>query len=161
MTFQVVDDDENLLDAHFDLEGTDVIFHSRGGTRGSAAARNTDYGRALRFLLDRIERNALGVQGAWVDSSRVQALPAEQRMILGPNDLSDGAASAFTLMASRMRMVGRSEAAPAAGGNQSKRIRIRLSADLPAPELLRLLRGVPVKTARASPWIVVPAATMV
>lgn len=146
MAFQVVDDDGNPLDAHFDLDGADMVFHSRGGTKGSAAALNTDYGRALRLLLDRIERNALGVQGAWVDSSRVQALPIEQRMILRPDDMSGGAASAFTLMSSRMKMVGRPEAAPAAGGNQSKRIKIQLSTDLPAPELLQRLGGVPVAT---------------
>lgn len=146
MTFQVVDDDGNPLDAHFDLEGADVIFHSRGGTKGSAAARNTDYGRALRLLLDRIEGHSLGLQGAWVDSSYVQSLPIEQRTILGPDDMSGGAAGAYTLMASRMRKVGRPEAATGAGGNQSKRIRIRLSTDLPTTELLRRLRGVPVKT---------------
>lgn len=146
MPFQVVDDNGNLLDAHFDLEGADVIFHSRGGTRGSAAARNTDYGRALRLLLDRIERHSLGVQGALVDSSRVQSLPVEQRMILGADDMSGGAASAFTLMSSRMKLVGRPDASTGAGGNQSKRIRIRLATNPPAPELLRRLGGVPVKT---------------
>jgi hypothetical protein len=31
MTFQVVDDDGNPIDAHYEVEGASLVLHSRGG----------------------------------------------------------------------------------------------------------------------------------
>ena len=43
MTFQVVDDDGNPIDAHYEIEGASLVFHSRGGSKGSPHAQNTEY----------------------------------------------------------------------------------------------------------------------
>ena len=31
MIYQVLDDDGHALDAHLEIEGKDIVFHSRGG----------------------------------------------------------------------------------------------------------------------------------
>jgi 5-methylcytosine-specific restriction protein A len=56
MIHQVLDDDGHALDAHLEIDGSDVVFHSRGGTKGKDA-QNVGYSSGLRLLLQRI-RNA-------------------------------------------------------------------------------------------------------
>ena len=40
----------DALDAHFDIEGTEAVFHARGGSRNSGGESNPDYGEGLRVL---------------------------------------------------------------------------------------------------------------
>jgi hypothetical protein len=138
MSYQVLDEAERLMDAHLDLDTSAIVFHSRGGSRGRSNSRNQDYGPALRLILERIAAARLNIDGAWVDSTRVQSLPLDQRIVLSPAEMSDGAPEAFRLMSSRMKDVGRTDDGP--GGNPTKRIRIQLSSDTPLPELVRILR---------------------
>ena len=54
-----------LLDAHFEVRNGKLFLLSRGGTKGAANVRNTQYGPALRILLERINQSALSLAGAW------------------------------------------------------------------------------------------------
>jgi hypothetical protein len=138
MPYQVLDEDGRAMDAHIDLDPLGIVFHSRGGSRGRGDVRNQEYGPALRLVLQRIADAQVQIAGAWVDSSRVQALPIAERTILTSNEMSGDASEAFRLMSSRMKEIGRSE--EGSGGNPTKRIRIQLSGPRTLAELERLLR---------------------
>ena len=42
--YQFHDDSGTSIDSHFEVQSGELILHSRGGTIGSANARNTQYG---------------------------------------------------------------------------------------------------------------------
>lgn len=67
--FQFRDDSGELIDSHLDVLPRELILHSREGTIGSPNARNTQYGLALKLLLERIHRPGLGLEGVWVDGT--------------------------------------------------------------------------------------------
>ena len=121
--YQFCDDSGNPIDSYFEAQSGQLILHSRGGTFGSPQARNTQYNTALRMLLDRISRSELIPLGAWVDSSRVQELPLEQRQILFPEDRDTPPSNLFTVLSKRMAQVGQAPSARVSGGNSTKRIR--------------------------------------
>ena len=81
-TYAITTDAGDALDAQFDIEQSAIVLHSRGGTKGKDAV-NSDYSVALRQILRRLANNKIGINGAWVDSSRVQHLPLSERAIFG------------------------------------------------------------------------------
>ena len=135
MTFQVVDDDGNPIDAHYEVEGASLVLHSRGGSKESPHAQNTEYSLGLRTLLTRIQNSDLQIESAWVDSSRVQNLSLSQRQILSADEGENTPEDLFKKLSSRMVQVGRSPNAKGSGGNSTKRIRI---AFLDSPESNRI-----------------------
>ena len=90
------DDAGKPIDSHFEVQSNELILHSRGGAKGSPAARNTQYNWALRMLIERIQRSELALVGVRVDSTPAQSLPAKQREILFPDDAEGGSARALT-----------------------------------------------------------------
>jgi hypothetical protein len=141
MTYQVCDDDGTPLDAHYDIDGDTIVFHARGGTKGSANALNTDYSLALNVLVGRISQSEVAITDAWVDSSRTQNLSIEERRILSANDLSLGVDAICAALSSRMKDVGRKPNAKPSGGNSTKRIRIQLSEAVSVSKLNQILGG--------------------
>ena len=141
MTYQVCDEAGSPLDAHYDIEGDTIIFHSRGGTKGSANALNTDYSKALKVIVERISTSELSIADAWVDSTRTQHLPVDDRRILSAKELSLDADAMCAAMSSRMKAVGREPDAKPSGGNSTKRIRIQLSETLSPSKLNQILGG--------------------
>ncbi|WP_460418756.1 HNH endonuclease [Pseudomonas sp. microsymbiont 2] len=137
--FQVVDDGKRV-DAHYEIDGESIIFHSRGGTKGKGAI-NTEYSRGLAVLLKTLESHAIGIKQIWVDSSQVQSLSIEDRTIFGSSDEYFSAHEALRLMALRMKTIGRPSSA--SGGNSTRRIRIRVGSEH-AALLGNLLGGLPV-----------------
>lgn len=135
MAYRVLDDAGEPLDAHVDIEGSEFVFHSRGGKRGAPGARNLDYGPALRILLERIVRAGLQVEGAWIDSDEVRHLPRDQRSILNRTDSGSGTRDQFKILSSRMQAFGRPAGAPY-GGSRVKKICIGVEG-LAASEDLR------------------------
>lgn len=136
--YQVTDNDGVTLNAHFELDGDELVFHSRGGSK-SKNPINADYAKALRLVLERMAAQGHPLEAAWVDSSKVQALPREQRSIFGANDQGVSPQQAFSLISSRMKDVGRDPGALASGGNSTRRIRLRprgWSSNLAVGELL-------------------------
>jgi hypothetical protein len=123
MTHHVLDNAGRPLDAHVDIDGAEIVFHSRGGTRGGANARNLDYGTALRLLLERIAAAGHRLTGVWVDSDEVRRLPRVDRSILTGADLLTAPADQFRILSRNMQIFGRSSHAPY-GGSRVKKIRI-------------------------------------
>ena len=140
--YKPVDNDGQLLDATFELEKSTLILHSRGGAKGKNA-RNPDYGKALKLLLERLYLATLPVSRAWVDSSRVQNLPIEDRLILSSIDQGLPPLEAFKQMSAAMKDVGRSSDA-GSHGNPTRRIRIELVNPLSPGELAVLLKAVTI-----------------
>lgn len=111
------------IDAHFEVGSGNLVLHSRGGTKGTAQARNTDYQAALRLMLERFRRSGLEINDAWVDSSRVEHLPIERRRVLFPDDAHVSTDELYARLSRRMASVGRDPALPGSGGNRTKRLR--------------------------------------
>lgn len=118
------------MDAHFEMQGGMLILHSRGGTIGTANAKNTEYGPALRILIERIKRAELMLIGVWVDSSRVQNLPMEVRQIFHPEEIKVSSTELFTLFSKRMAQVGRIPGSQKSRGNSTKRLRFAFAGNL-------------------------------
>jgi hypothetical protein len=142
LAYQVLGEDGAPLDAHFDIDGPTIIFHSRGGTKGKDA-RNVDYTRALRLLLQRLADAGHVVQRAWVDSNRVQSIPIDQRVILDAADSALSPEEKVSRMGSRMQAIGRDAGSQSDHGNATKRIRLRVAGDVPASNLVSVLCAVP------------------
>ncbi|MXY51113.1 MAG: hypothetical protein F4Y86_01085 [Gammaproteobacteria bacterium] len=111
------------IDAHFEVRSGNLVLHSRGGTKGTAQARNTDYQAALRLMLERFRRSGLEITDAWVDSSRVGNLPIERRRVLFPDDARVSTDELYARLSRRMASVGRDPALAGSGGNRTKRLR--------------------------------------
>lgn len=139
--FQVQDNHGQPINAHFKLDGSEVILLSRGGAK-SGEAKNTQYSEALRLILERIFGAGMMVALAVVDSNRVQSRSVSDRTIFDLSDHGLSATEAVKLMSSRMKAVGRNPSAK--GGNSTKQIRIKLLPALPPDQVVEALKGVPV-----------------
>lgn len=133
-------DEGKDLDARFEIDRSEIILYSRGGSKGKNET-NPDYAKTLRLLLRRLSDNSMTIRGAWVDSSRVQGLPLSERVILSEDDLGTPPEELFTRMATRMQKVGRAKDA-AGHGNATKRIRLRLQEDVPAARIAHVLGAI-------------------
>lgn len=131
MSLHVLADSGQPLDAHLDLDDNEIVYHSRGGTRGAPSARNLDYGVALRLLLERAAAAGYRLNGVWVDSDEVLRLPREERSILNGADLFAPPRDQFRILSRNMQIFGRPPNA-AYGGSRVKKI--RLAGDWPADE---------------------------
>ena len=120
---QFRDDSGAPIDAHFEVQSGNLVLHSRGGTKGTAQATNTDYQSALRLMLERFRRSGLKISDVWVDSSRVKNLPIERRRVLFPDDALVSTDDLYTRLSRRMASVGRDPALSGSGGNRTKRLR--------------------------------------
>jgi hypothetical protein len=140
----VLAEDGTPLDAHFDVEGSTIVFHSRGGTKGKDAT-NVHYARGLRLLIQRLIESGHPVQRAWVDSSRVQSIPIAERVILDAKDTARFSADQVSRMASRMQAIGRGATSKSGHGNSTKRIRLQLAADVLSNGILSALGAIPAR----------------
>ena len=131
------------LEAHFELEGKTVQFHARGGSK-TGDSRNSEYGPGLRLMLQRLHIANISIDGVWVNSSAVQGIPLDQRLILTKSEWDRSPLDAFTLLSSRMKTVGQlQEAVVKGGGNATKKLRIDLAIDLPEAGIADILGGQP------------------
>jgi len=136
--YRLLSDDNRPIDAHLELDGNEIAFHSRGGRKGAANARNSDYSTGLLTLLKRLKASNLGIDGAWVDSSATSDRPWEQRQILGAADKNLDAEQTLALLSERMRGIGQQPGAK--GGNSNKRIRIKLNSNPHQETLIKALK---------------------
>jgi len=123
MKLHLLDDAGQPLDAHLEFAGGDLVYHSRSGKRGQPAARNLDYGRALRLLLTRVRYRGYRLRHVWLDSDEVLHLPLDQRVVLGGADLATSPDEQFRILSRAMQVFGRAEDA-VYGGSRVKRIRL-------------------------------------
>ena len=138
------------LDATFSIEvlhdDISLIFEARGGTRGSASARNTEYAAGLEVVLARLKVENAVIRDILVDSSTVRELPAEERRLVlrgnrvypitlgAENDIHE----VRLAISDAQARVGRPDDA-GGGGNPTRRLRLSLgfpAAELPSIEQL-------------------------
>ncbi len=137
------------VDASFRVEPVGdpltVVFESRGGTRGSKAERNTEYGAGLRLILERLRDRGLRLADAVVESRDTMSLPLEERRLQLeglPYPLAvDDVDAIRRALSSAQAEVGRQPGAKGAG-NRTKRIRLFIEgAALGAVALAKVLEG--------------------
>ena len=115
------------------LKNIDVILESRSGARGSERERNPDYLPALTLLLERLATLAASIDDMQVVSRPALALPEDQRRL--PFDFPvvlsarTNVESLRTRITESQRGIARSPRAAAgtAGGNNNKRLLLRVS----------------------------------
>lgn len=127
-------DNDEVLDAEYLVERDGhylaLILASASGPSGSRPARNTDYRRALAVLLTRLRDIDAVIMDALVDSRTTQQRGIEEdqrRLIHSPVRLLDerNIEELRLRLTSAQARIGQSPSAPK-GGNNSKRIRLRL-----------------------------------
>ena len=126
------------IDAHFEIHEGKLILLSRGGAKGTPFARNTQYAQAFRLLLERISKSALTLAGAWVDSSRVQHLPWQDRQILFPDNLARDPSELFKLLSKRMSRVGQLRKS-GIRGNRNKKLRFDFDEETTDEQIIRVV----------------------
>ncbi|MFM9487866.1 HNH endonuclease [Pseudomonas monachiensis] len=141
--FRVAANDGTAIDAHYEVDGDTIIFHSRGGTKGKSAI-NTEYAQGLEALLLRLSAASIPLLRVWVDSSRVQGLTVEQRTIFDEADRAASPNAALRLISSRMKSVGRAEKSQEGGGNSTRRICLQVFSGTAKSTLVDTLGGAPV-----------------
>ena len=90
------------------------------------------------MLLGRISRSELTLIGVWVDSSRVQHLPLEERQIFYPED--DRGASLEDLVkrfSDRMPLIGQDPGVR--GGNSTRRLRFAFAGNPSDKRIARIV----------------------
>lgn len=130
---QIFDDTGVAIDASFDCEDFEgeptLVFHSRGG---GPLPRNSEYGRGLEILLERLRAHGVHITRIAVESGGTRMLPLATRIIA-----IEGAAYPIDLsqvpsMNELRRRVGRAaaqlgrEAGAKGSGNSTKRLRMWL-----------------------------------
>lgn len=142
---KVRQDDGRQLDASFRVERVGdtwtVVFESRGGTRGSAAERNSDYAEGLELVLRRLGLAGVDISDIAVESRETERLPLEDRRLdLGesyPLRVVDAVMLRRKISAAQAK-VGRAEGARGAG-NRTKRIRLFIRTGKSSLDLAQLL----------------------
>ena len=156
--FQFHDDSGEPIDAHFEVQSEKLILHSRGGTINSANARNTEYGSALRLLLERIEHSDLILAGVWVDSSVARKLQIPRRQIFFPEDTGISPEELFKRLSKRMAAVGRDSDVARGRGTSTKRMRFAFRGS-PSDERIMRVAGWVERRARSNQDGRLPGAT--
>jgi len=115
-------------DARIELDGTDVLLHSRGGATGGRPPRNTDYEKALSVIVQRLRMGESVSQPfitrVLLDSQRARSEPPEKRLLVDTSELSRLSDNqAVTLIRSRAKSWG--QAPGVTGGNSTKALRIQ------------------------------------
>ena len=115
--------------AEFDGHRTSIIYECRGGTKGSANARNSEYLPALELLLSRLQRMRATLDRAFVDSQNTRHLPLEDKSIpIHSHNYPVALASVSDIAEFRVhltegeRPIGRRKGAKA--GNNTRRLRL-------------------------------------
>jgi hypothetical protein len=115
----------NELDAHFQIEvigrRTALVFMSRGGKKGTPAARNTDYTSGLDALLARARTSRIVLADAMIDSLKARSEPIAMRRLTLPDQ-----SLPLDLQVAQPEQVRRwlAKAQRALGGNETRQLRL-------------------------------------
>lgn len=119
------------IDASYRLErvgdASTIVFESRGGTKGSASERNTEYAKGLELLLTRLQAAGCRIDDIVVESRDTAALAAADRRVVlkdatYPLTIDDADVVRRKISAAQAQ-VGRARGSKC-GGNQTRRLRI-------------------------------------
>jgi hypothetical protein len=136
-------DDDDVLNAWFEIEQSAIVLHSRRGIKGKNET-NPDYSAALHLILRRLADRGISIKGAWVDSSQAHPLPLTEHAVLGSEDLEASPSELVERMSARMQKVGSASGAVSSRGNANKRIRFELNDDLTPSTIAVALKAIPV-----------------
>ena len=143
MEIQICDDDGQPIDAVVEVQDNSITLHSRGGTKGTAQAKNTNYSLGLKLLLKRFQEQHFEFIEAYVDSSRVQKLSHDDRRVLSGEEIYQASIDQlFTQISKRMQAVGKIDKAKLYTGNANKRLKFSFW-DVPTIDLVQLTRKTP------------------
>jgi hypothetical protein len=142
--YTLLDEQGRSISASFDVEDNCIIFHSRGGAKGSASARNSDYGEGLRLIFRRLDGSKHPINRIYVDSKQVQNLSLNDRTVYSSIEAPLLLDEMFTQVTTKMARVG--QAPNVKGGNQTKRLRLELDGKVSIAQLIELVRGVEIET---------------
>lgn len=134
---RVFDAEGTEVDATFDVETFEVatsgvkstiFLHSRGGTKDTPKARNSDYARGLEILLERLKKIKATIETAHIATARTRDLSPDQTQLnidrKYPFSLTSEDIPALRRALSRAQTrVGQTKGAK--GGNATKSIRVR------------------------------------
>lgn len=145
---QLLDDENKPIDATFDCEDFEgeptIVFHSRGG---GEVPRNTEYGRGLDVLLERLRTHGIKIMRIAVETLATRTVPLEERVIhLQDNPYPIDLALNHNVRGFRERL-GQAVAETArkkgakGGGNATKRLRIWLQRRVDEELLMRRTPG--------------------
>lgn len=113
------------LDAKIEIDGSDVLLHSRGGATGGRPPRNVDYEKALMAIVRRLHADDHRIDAVFLDSTIAREKPEDLRLLANAkeiNGMSDEAAVALI----RMRASRWGQKLGTRGGNSTKALRIRV-----------------------------------
>jgi hypothetical protein len=147
--YTLLDEQGRRIDASFEIEDNCIIFHSRSGAKDSDSARNTDYGEGLRLIFRRLDGSNYPINRIYVDSKQVQNLSLEDRTVYSSIDANLFVDEMFTQVTTRVARVG--QAPNVRGGNQTKRLRLELDGKVSIEKLIKLVRGIKIKTLKRLP----------
>lgn len=124
--FAVRDANGAELDAHFVVEWMGrraaVVYESRGGTKGTAAAQNTDYTPGLDALLARARQLDLVLADALVDSKPARKTPVSQRRLRFEGGVPPLAMNSVTDVQQVRRWIAKAQREM--GGNETRQLRL-------------------------------------
>lgn len=128
------------LDATFVVErvgdALSVVIESRGGTRGSAAERNTDYNDGFDLVLERLGKAGMRIMDAIVDSRETSKLNVEQRRLpLTYPIVIEDAAVLRKQMSRAQGLIGRKPGAKG-WGNATRRVRLTVEGPMSSVDVL-------------------------
>lgn len=114
-------------DARIELDGGDVLLHSRGGATGGRPARNTDYEKALATIIRRLRaQDSSGnqvIRRILLDSTVARQYSADERVLMSSQEMSGlSDEEVATIVRRRAREWGQRPGAK--GGNSTKALRI-------------------------------------
>jgi hypothetical protein len=124
----------------------DLILESRSGAKGGSSARNTEYIPALEEILRRLANAEALIEVIQVVSNQAMKLPESQRtlsmefpIILRPSDNTHALRLNITQTQRQTARTGRAQ--DAAGGNNTKRLLLRVRSPSAAKGLAELLQA--------------------
>lgn len=153
------DDDNEIVEAEcsFDqFEGAPcIVVESSGGANPARGVkrRNPDYNKLLGLLLYRLAKTGAQISRVVLDSSKVSAIPVEQRVanlvMPYPIDLNSVDIENFRKMLQREVAQMHRDPNAKQGGNAQKRIRICLSNSVDVNQLISAVEGIAEPTEEA------------
>lgn len=113
------------LDAKIELDGSDLLLHSRGGATGGRPARNTNYEKALLVIIQRLHADKHMIDAVFLDSKVARKKLEEHRLLADAAEI-DGLSDEAVVALVRQRASRWGQAPGTRGGNSTKALRIRV-----------------------------------
>lgn len=124
--YRIWTDHNHSIDANVELDGQDVILHSRGGATGGRPPRNTQYQAALEFIIRRLMRHPQKIRNILIDSAEAhrRAPERDERILMRREEVEEIADPSQIIRVIRKRARDFCQPTGVTGGNSTKQLRI-------------------------------------